>query len=197
MSTVGTLYDDTITNGFAKLLSAQVVTNVSVVDFVAPLAFGLGYRTFWFDFDNLICNTDSQRLVAYVSTNGGASFQGDYLWSILRTYSHLAMDTYGSVALTPDSGGGVYRGTMWIGDGQAGNLYTSGRLYFNRCAAGLGGTRMLYGEVVNRHPSYGVSVMQNAQTPWAGGDWNAIRFQYTAGTMSGAIRLYGLKTGSN
>jgi hypothetical protein len=191
MSTAGTLYDETIKNGFAKLLSAQVVTNVSVVDFVAPLAFALGYRTFWFDLDNLLCNSDGQRLVSYVSTDGGASWGGDYLWSFIRCYSHNAADFYGSVAL-----GGGYRANMFVGDTAAANLYTSGRLYFHRIQAGASGTRALYGEIVCRYTGR-VTLMSHSQHTWFGGDPTAIRFQYTAGTMSGAIRLYGLKTGSN
>jgi hypothetical protein len=192
MSTVGTLYDETIKNGCTKLLSAQVVTNVSVVDFVAPLSFALGYRTFLFDFDNLKCSTDSNRLVAYASTDGGASWGGDYLWSFIRVYTHSAADFYGSVAL-----GGGYRANMFVGDTQWVSGYISGFYYFHRQAAGAGGIRVSYGEVIIRHPSVGVTSMQHSQANWFGGDVNAIRFTYPGSLMSGTIRCYGLKTGSN
>jgi hypothetical protein len=198
MSTAGTLYDETVKNGFAKLLSAQTVTNVSAVDFVAPLAFALGYRTFWFDFYNLVCNTNNDRFVANVSWDGGTSWGPDFLWSFIRCYSHQAADTYGSVALSPSAAGGVYRGVMWLGHDQAANLYISGRLYFHRGVQGASGYRGCYGEMTGRHPSAGVSIISHAQFSWfSPADFNAIRFYFTGSTMSGTIRCYGLKTGSN
>lgn len=199
MSTAGTLYDEIIRYGSAKLLSAQTFSNVTFIDFVAPLAFALGYRTFWFDFDSVTCSISGAHFRAYVSADGGSTFQGDYLWSMQRMYSHGAADTYGSVAFSPGSAGGDYRGSIWVSDAQysPGPYYMNGYMCFNRQAAGLGGVRNIYGTTTYRHPSLGIAIKTHGSVPWAGGwDWNAIRLQYNTGTMSGMIRCYGLKTGS-
>lgn len=199
MSTVGTLYDETVKNGFAKLLSAQVLTNASYVDFIAPLAYNLGYRTYWFDFDHLqITSGGNDRLVSYVSWDGGVNWCPDHLWSIIRCYSHNASDTYGSVALNPSgSPTAPYRDVLWIGLDQVAVGYQSGRLYFHRGAAGAGGYRPLYGEMTGLQSGQ-IALLQHAQYTWhAQNQFNAIRFRYTVGLMTGVIRCYGLKTGDN
>ena len=193
MSTVGTLYDETVKNGFAKLLSVQTFTGVYVCDFVAPLS-SLEYRTFWFDIDNLIGSNTDQYLFMYTSHDGGATWNTTTnYWVILIGYSHTTTAFYGSVMAGAPAQAYLQPG----GSVQYGPLPLAGRVYFYRSSVNEGGGKVFEWHITFRHPSYGMCCT------WGGGGYyghhgiNGVRFQYNAGaTMTGAIRCYGLKKGS-
>ena len=107
MSTAGTLYDETIKNGFAKLLSITACGTAATVGISIPT----GYDSYWFDLDALYFTLDNGFLVARVSTDNGASYKADsYWWSATTIWGNLPAGTvsqYGSSVL----GGGH---TTWL-----------------------------------------------------------------------------------
>jgi hypothetical protein len=192
MSTVGTLYDKTIKNGYAKLLAVtEVVSTVSVIDFVSP--FTSTYDNYIFELESLQSDNTGAFFMFYPSNNSGASWlQSENLWSLAGVWSHREGATYGS---TIYSGSRVYMQQTY--DAQYGPLPMSGIIYFNRGAPGTGGEKQFLWTNVYRSPSYGAGVT------WGNGAANisyammtGIRFLYSSGNIiAGAIRVFGIKTG--
>jgi hypothetical protein len=107
MSTVGTLYDETVKNGYADFLQAINVGTAGAVGFSLPA----GYDSYLFDLDALYFTLDNAFLIARVSVDNGASYKADsYWWSATTIWSNQPNPTvsqYGSVVL----GGGH---TTWL-----------------------------------------------------------------------------------
>ena len=194
MSTVGTLYDETIKNGFGKLLSVnEVVSPVANVDIVAP--FTSAYDNYIFDIDALQSDNTGAYFLFYPSVDGGASFtQTGLLWSLGCVWSHQAGSTFGSVYY----GAGPQTYMQQTYDAQYGPLPLHCVILFNRGPPGGGGERQYLWTNMHRSPGYGSGFT------WGNGANNAsyammtgIRFRYSSGNIiSGAIRVYGVKTGA-
>ena len=192
MSTVGTLYDETIKNGFAKLLAVQVVSSpVATIDFVAP--FTSTYDNYIFDVDCLQSDNTSNYFMFYPSVNSGVSWLNlENLWAIGAIWSHQAITTYGSTIYT---GARTYMQMTY--DAQYGPLPLSCTIYFNRGPPGSGGEKQYQWTNIYRTPGTGACMT------WGNGATNStyammtgIRFLYSGGNIiSGAIRVYGIKTG--
>jgi hypothetical protein len=192
MSTVGTLYEKTIKNGYAKLLAIQdVVSPVANISFVAP--FTSTYDNYIFDIDSLQSDNTGAYFLFYPSVDSGASWlQSELLWSLAGVWSHRAVQTYGS---TIYPGARVYMQQTY--DAQYGPLPMSGTIYFNRGPPGSGGEKQFFWMNTYRSPSYGSGFT------WGNGAANSsyalmtgIRFAYSSGNIiAGAIRVYGIKMG--
>ena len=90
MGTVGTMYDETVKFGFAKLLQVQTLTNAGSAIFISP--FTQNFHTFIFDFLDLYPTAGYDWLWAQVSTNGGVSWLGaNYYWGYVYSTSHAAV----------------------------------------------------------------------------------------------------------
>jgi len=196
MSTVGTLYDETIKFGYAKLLQVSTASGASSIDFVAPLA--LDYDTFWFDLDSLTPSLNSAILIIYVSTNSGSSWQAgtDYYWyTFLVQPGGAGAASYSSTAL-PET---TYMRISQPQSAPAGFYPTDGRVTFNLGPnrGTTGGHRSFDWITINQDPASGYPVASTGGGAYTGTAPNGVRIFFSGGsTITGIIRCYGLKKGS-
>ena len=196
MSTVGTLYDETVKFGFAKLLSVQSVTSASFIDFIAPFAAGEvdKYSSYIFEIDGLVPTVDAS-LWILVSTDGGATWKtsgGGYSWEWGYAYANNpAVNYYGSITL-----GTTYMDHFQTGGSTYGLYAIDGRVKFNP-GSNVGVKN--FGWELSCLPG-GSGSMAFA---FGGGGYhllsgiNGVRFMFTVNTInSGTIRLYGLRKGT-
>lgn len=189
MSTAGTLYDETIKNGFADLLSVQNVGTASSVAFL--LGSPPAYDSYLFDLDALYYNTDGAALIARVSVDNGAVWQtANYWWSATTIWSNQPNPTfsqYGSIVL----GGGH---TTWL-------FLTHGNWLGH---PGMGRVRLYpTNNVSNVTWKTGVLAPSNYNSThigsgfWASGPVvNGMLFLPHVGVFNGGtIRMFGLRTG--
>lgn len=198
MSTVGTIYDETIKYGFAKLLSTQTASNSTSIAFTAPFVGDL-YDTYVFDLFGLAPSVDTFLAMRF-STDGGATWAATDYWT-----QYIRQDANASA---PVSYGSIYQGVAWqatfvlsdfqYSTGNPGRL--SGRVRFNRAyPSGGAGVRNVEWQLAH-HCSNPGSTNTFAQ---GGGGWvatnyvNGVLFFYSGGNIvSGSIRCYGLKGGT-
>jgi hypothetical protein len=188
MSVAGTLYDETIKNGYADFLQAINVGTASAVGFALPL----GYDSYLFDLDALYYNTDNAALIGRVSTDNGASYKTDsYWWSATTIWSNQPNPTvsqYGSVVL-----GGGHTTWLWLSHGN----------WLGH--AGMGRVKVQpSGNVSNVLWKTGTLQNGNYNAAHVGSGWwasspavNAFMFLPHVGVFNGGtIRLFGLKNGA-
>lgn len=187
MSTAGTLYNETIQNGFAELLSVQNCGTAGSVGFTLPA----GYDSYLFDLDALYYNTHNVLLAARVSVDNGANWQvANYWWSATTIWSNLPNPTfsqYGSNTL-----GGGYETFLFLSHGNWAGHAGMGRVRVyptNNVSNVLWKTGTLQDNNYNAcHIGSGF---------WASGPAiNAVLFFPGSGLFNGGtIRLFGLRTG--
>ena len=197
MSTVGTLYDETVKFGFAKLLSTQAASNSASLDFIAPFV-GNAYDTFIFDLFALgPTATDTAYLAMVLSADGGATWGSSGYWT---EYARQGAFVPGP----PIAHGSVYQGaaaqTLFaLSDYQyapAGRL--SGRVRCNPGLSSEGGVKSFEWQLAHHAQTSGGNTLVIG-----GGGWsvthviNGVRFFYSGTTVAtGSIRCYGLKRGT-
>lgn len=189
MTTAGTLYDETVGGGFAKLLNSTVISNgATLVGISLPSA----YDAFMFDLESIYC-TGQPAFLIRVSIDNGATWLQSYYWSMSTVFSYNAnaWSPYGSHTL----GGGH---TTWLGwshgwfDGHP--LGGRVRLFQNS------GTNA-FSTVLFRYscpqPSY-YTACNVGSGWWPGGTAiNAIAFLPSGGSFTGGtIRMYGMRKGT-
>ena len=187
MSTVGTMYDETVKFGFGKLLQTQTLSNVSAAVFVTP--FTLGFHTFLFDLVNLYPVAASDSVLAQVSFNAGASWAGDaYYWGLVYSTSNDPA----SVGSQANHLVGARTDAFQVsGSGYNYNAYV-GEVIVN-CTPGKNAQFQWHTSCVNagylQHNLFGGGVRD--------GPCNAVRFLFGGGNISsGIIRCYGLRLGT-
>ena len=192
MSTVGTLYDETIKNGFAKLLSIQYApAGTASINFVSE--FSSAYDAYLFDIDNIFMARDDCHFILRVSIDGGASWRVDnYYWSCSTLFSNQnpnIHNAYGSATL-----GGVHLTWMMLTHASIIGHPLSGRVRF------FPNNENSLSHVLWR--TVGIQPSLYTQVNMGGGFWpygnfvNGIQFLAHAGTISGNIRMYGMRTGA-
>jgi hypothetical protein len=192
MSTVGTLYDEAIKFGTAKLLTVASATDVANMSFLMNNP----------DFDTYIFEMVTQFPAAGIylysrwSGDGGASWLAtqSYVWTTAIMNVHGGAPNviyYSSTQL----------GTVYLEFGRIGwaslaaGYPMSGRLIFYR-SPGAGGVKYMEWMMSNySNLSYGwISATGNCYNVSMAGP-NAILFYPHTGLMSGTIRMYGLRKG--
>jgi hypothetical protein len=194
MTTVGTVYDETIKFGFAKLLQVQSFSNNYSLVFVTP--FTLPFHTFLFDLVNINAASTYDWLFAQVSTDSGASWLGaNYYWGSSYSTSHgdgAGNNVSGTQANTTDGANtNVFELTGGGNGGAGGNPWGGEVIVTFR----PGKNAEFQWHTTVRSPSYG-------QHNYFGGGvvdgaCNAVRFASAQGGnfSSGIIRCYGLRMG--
>jgi hypothetical protein len=180
MSTVGTLYDEAIKFGYAKLLTVNIANNSSALDFVSGLA--LGYDSYIFDVDKLYSNVSNANLYWRVSSDSGSSYiQTTYLAGISRvlpTVGHQFVGYNAGTEFVPQLGPGASQslsGRVYMQPAQ--NKFT---WHFSAFVDGYRQT-LTFGGGAN----FSVATI------------NAVRFAFASANLTtGAIRLYGMKKGT-
>ena len=188
MSTAGTLYDEALRNGMLVLLATNVASNSASLNFTD---LGGPYSGYLFDLDTLKPNVNSN-LILCVSGDNGATFKTtDYNYQgTLYLYSAGAAPGYAFYGGNGQGGGWLtnfYLALSVDGNGVSGRVRSCGLspnhrqwLWDTECYVGSQGTQTLIGAGF-----YGPSMTINA-----------VRFAFDGGNIaSGAIRLYGLRTG--
>jgi hypothetical protein len=187
MSVAGTLYEETVKFGHAKLLSTQTASSVVYLTFISQ--FTSEFNSYHFDFINLTHGDPSWPIFCCQFTNdGGASWITGYWWASYYNCSHgPAYGTQGS----------VYNA----------NLTNVVRLSLSPYHANtpLAGEAQMYcspGKSMSWQSHISVNEPNNGQGQWIVGaaldaGANGIRFFYYNGTpiLSGTIRMYGLRSG--
>jgi len=186
VSTVGTLYDDTIKNGYAKLLSVSTVsTPVASIDLSCAYA---GFDSYYFDLDQLMMDGLILRLLA--SADNGATYPtGGNQWVMhsmflssganpYRSYANgvLGVYTYTQIAHA------AYPGNAISGRVRLSNTDPRGNILFK-----TSGVFSTWYEMLNWGGAYMDGVVPV----------NKLRFCTDAGNIaSGTVRTYGLRTGA-
>lgn len=189
MSTAGTLYDETIKNGYAEFLSAQNVGTAGAVAFSLPA----GYDSYLFDLDALYYNTEGAAIIGRVSTDNGASYKADnYWWSATTIWSNQPNPTfsqYGSVVL----GGGH---TTWLFMSHGHWLGHPGMGRVKVQPTGNVSNVLWKTGILASNPYYNSTHIGSGW--WASSPIiNAFMFLPHVGAFNGGtIRLFGLKTGA-
>ena len=189
MSAVGTLYDETIQNGFAKLLSTTVIANgAGSAGFVLPAA----HDSYLLDLDAIYMNTDGAALLARVSNNNGASYAADnYWWSATTIWSNAvnpSFSQYGSAVL-----GGGHTTWLWLSHGNWLGHSAMGRV---RVYPHVNVGNVLWKTGTLQPTNYNACHIGSGFWASAGGV-NAIQFLPHVGVFTGGtIRLFGLKKGT-
>ena len=194
MSTVGTLYDETVKFGYGKLLQTSTASGAASIDFVAPLA--LDYDTFWFDLDSLT-SAASQLLQIFVSINSGSTWitaSGTYWYTFLYQPGGSAAASYSSSQL-----GGAETTYMRIGQPlvvPAGAYPMNGRVYFNLGPnRGVTGGHRQFDWITIGRDGTGYTATSTGGGASTGTAPNGVRFSFAGNAMTGTIRCYGLKKG--
>lgn len=174
-----TIYDETIKNGFAKLLAVNTAANSSTLDFTITSE----YDSYLFDIDKLIPPTTDLILIIHASSNGGSSWASSYSYC-----GFLASTALGGPSQVGNPGGTI----MGIHIGTNATTPISGRVRL--WPVGVGTNRFLWhiATVNATHPS--ICYIGGGSAAITG--LNAVRFGLTSGVITaGSIRLYGLKRG--
>jgi hypothetical protein len=187
MSVAGTLYEETVKFGHAKLLSSQTANSVVYLTFTTP--FTSEFNSYQFDIINLTHGSTAYPwLACQMSSDRGASWITGYWWGCYYICSHS--NVYGTQ-------GSVYTPTVQdvvriALDAYPANTPTAGEAQMY-CAPGKAMQFQAHTSI--NHPSYGQGQWVVGTAVDAGA--NAIRFFFNNGTpiLSGTIRMYGLRSG--
>jgi hypothetical protein len=191
MSTAGTLYDETVGGGFAKLLNSTVISNgASLVGISLPV----GYDAFLIDLESIFC-TGQPAFIIRVSIDNGASWiAANYYWSMSTIFSNDPVNTwrpYGSFTLGDPH-------PTWLGwsHGFIDGYPLGGRVrVFPNSGANAFSTILFRYSCV--HPTL-YTACNVGSGWWPGGTAiNAIAFLPSSSSFtSGTIRLYGMRKGT-
>jgi hypothetical protein len=194
MTTAGTLYEETIKNGFAKFLASATAANSATIDFVAP--FTLGFNTYYWDLCNIRHTVNQAGLYVRVSGDGGATYHsaGGYRYVVFQGYALIAGNAMGSIA-------GGQNLAMSMGNGSQTDTPVSGRLILNNGTSPTDRMRQFTWQLASYYYSGG-GVMHHFGGGTGNADIagyppvNAIRFYSSSGNLKdGIIRMYGLRKG--
>ena len=186
MSTVNTLYDETVTGGFAKLLTVNTVTsNVASINFTIPSNFD----TFWFEVTNVTFTyAGNDFLIIYASGDGGSTFGSYNMSGLLRLMNNFS----GTAQYI-----GVENVAWMMPYAFCSAQPLSGRIRM-RSAKNLFFWRMEgFGDTYMNHSTMGGGRCQTLAA--ANTTINFIKFgSYNGGLYKpgSAIRLYGMRTGA-
>jgi hypothetical protein len=190
MSTVGTLYDETIKFGLARLQSSSLISAaVQYVTFALPT----GFSTFLFDLCNLRPGTDNQTLHVQVSMDNGATWKTDaaYYWTRFYVTSHGVSPSGGVVnavggAETSLQISGVTSNTVG-GD-------VAGELVYHR---GNANVAPFTWHTCSLTPSLGSNAVRGAGTYWVSGTVNTVRLFFAVGNVvGGRVNLFCFRPGT-
>jgi hypothetical protein len=194
MSVAGTLYEETVQKGFARLLTTQAANNSATITFVSGLESNSPYDTFLFDFTDVKPNTVSTYLRAQWSYDGGATWIGTahfqaYTNSFYNTGSNISgTSTSGSFDLS-NSGANTltglsFGGELWLHRGPT--PYANPN--YSYVIWHLLTWSQAYGSLYLAGSGFAASTL---------GTPNAFRFFFGSGNIvSGAFRMYGIKRGT-
>jgi hypothetical protein len=187
MSTVGTLYDETIKFGHGRLTNSTTISGV-----VGSVGFSLpaDHDAFLFDLINLRPVTDLQALRAYVSMDNGASWKTDasYFWTFFSAVSHTSSPA-GYVA-------GAAQTSFQLSAGVLNVSNLSGEFWYHRGAGFV--PPFSWHTSCHTTSGYGQDTVRGAGTYWVGGLINAILFAFGSGSIAatGRINLYSFRKGT-
>jgi hypothetical protein len=190
MSTVGTLYGETVGGGFAKLLNSTVISNgAGLASFTLPAA----YDAFLFDIESIFC-TGQPAVMIRVSTDNGASWiASGYYWSMNTVFSYDANSyrPYGSGTLgSPHDTWCSWSHGFLDGYPLGGRV----RLFQN---SGTNGFSTILFRTTIVHPSL-YTACNIGSGWWVGGTRpNGLAFLPSSSSFTGGtIRMYGMRTGT-
>jgi hypothetical protein len=185
MTTVGTLYDESIKFGFGKHIQTYTVPSAtSSLGFLLPAE----YDTFLFEFLNIFMSVADQILCMRVSMDNGATWKT----SALHYFTYLYMTSHGSPLGTAYQYNNVAHfyisGWQYIGSG------FSGELFYHR---GAGFVPPFSWHMAGQHATAGTWITRGGGTYWEGGLINALLFFPTSGNITqGRVNIYGLRKGA-
>jgi len=191
MPTTGTIYDETIKYGVARVITRQNASNSANITFISGLE-DTQYDGYCFDFNNLIPSVEGA-LLAYISFNGGSTWVTDWwygMWSTFTNYAPVVAFygnqdvgwatscflSHGYAAGSPLSG--YLR--LWQGPQSASSLkYLTWRTSYNMSASNYGTTNSVGG-------GYNQSAITRV---------TAVMFALSVGVFTtGSITMSGMKT---
>lgn len=190
MSTVGTLYDETVKFGYGKLLSRSVANSSSAIVCSLPVEFD----TFWIDLACLVPSVGAY-LFARMSQNGGSTW-------IAANYAYGML--WGDADGTPAGGN---QNITSIGGTSSQQLQLSYVVNAASTQYALSGevmfTRGLGLQTFNSLTAYNESSSGSAWHRCCGTLWDStsaitdIRFYYGSGLiLKGSVTVYGLRKGT-
>ena len=189
MSTAGTLYDETIKFGHGKLLQIATASGAASI---AITGFDPTFDSYVIDLDNFYNVTEGQYLVMQVSYDSGATWKttASYYWasfSSISNYTPPGIHWYSSLNLSEAS---WLRMSHGMTPGNA--LVARVRVFQNP----VGYTHLTW-HCGGWHSSY-ITHDWIGSGMWVGnvGLVNGVRWNFTSGTVSGTVRLYGMRTGA-
>ena len=191
MSTVGTLYDETVKYGSAKLLSVAPASNSASLDF---LNLTFDFPVYVFDLVAMLPTVMGSNLLLRISTNNGATF--DVTEGYHSHWSYSMSHTTGGAHGSYISGAGAHRTWFYIGNLQNSGATLIGRVIFYR--RGLSGGRHFEWWSTTYRSDAGTGTMSIVGHGVQGSYMtvDAVRFYYSSGTIaSGVIRCYGMRPG--
>ena len=196
MSTVGTLYDETIKFGRGKLLGTLTASNSaslawsSVFDpAIAPEV----YDVYYVELLNILPVNNSVNLYGRMSNASGVMTTG-YYWNYFSVISHP-----GTVGATPGNASGAStvenQAFMYFSSGQYNGAASgvSGEIFINR----IGNNMAFFSFTAAHHSTVGEHSFVVGGLNMSGtGPLRGLQFYYSTGNIaSGKLRLYGMKTG--
>jgi len=183
MPIAGTLYDETIKNGYAKLLSVNRLVNAASV----TLTLDAAHDNFIINMDNIYCSDVAGVPYAWFSFDNGATWHNFYYWSASVLYQTYAT-TWGQHVSS-------VHGDSWIrlALNSAGGHPLSGRL---RLFAGRQG----FGDIAHLLWKIGSSgeypfIQIGCGFPGLGNRPTHVVFYWSPGNISGTVQMYGMKKG--
>lgn len=183
MSTAGTLYDETVKNGFARLLQSQSPTNVVNIAFISDLTDT--YEVYFFDFTDVMSTADAW-FYCQLSSTAGSTWSADYYYA----YGNAFYNTTHALS------GSRYSQNQ-ICNTQPTTAALGGELWLYRCKSPntLSSHTIQYG--LSWSNSYGSQLMNTVGINVE--EYNVvtgIRFAFSSGNIaSGKFRMFGIKTG--
>jgi hypothetical protein len=185
MSVAGTLYEETVKFGHAKLLSTQTANNVVYMTFQSP--FTSEFNSYHFDIINLTHGSSAYPSLGAQLMNASGAITG-YWYSYFYNCSHSNVyGNAGSVVSSLDT-----NAIQLTVSSYPVNSPVTGEVFIH-CAPGK--ACQFSSHVSVNHPSYGQGQMITGTALDAG--CNGVRFFFWNGTpiISGTIRMYGLRSG--
>jgi|KBSMisStandDraft_5_1062788.scaffolds.fasta_scaffold00036_23 hypothetical protein len=183
MPVAQTIYDETIRNGFAKLLTVNTSgPSTAILAFTSiPIS---TYGTFWFDLDKLTTSVNATPLVE-IGTGGS--------WSTINyRYSGTVISSISPVSVTGNNSSPAIIALHGNFTGGANPMSGRVRMYFGPAQ---------FAAILVQHSQTGSSAYCNTFNGCGYADnhpgADAVRFYPNSGVWTGgSIRMYGLKTGA-
>jgi len=185
MSIVNTTFEREIKFGYGRHLLTQVAASSASIAFVDDLT--NKFDVYLFDISDLLPTDMAAMLYMYVSGDGGATWlTTNYFWSYLYTLSHGVGSSVGS---------GTDSKIILCGN-SANNSSLGGEVRWTRSDATFTDNYFSY-QISIAHSAAGQMMCIGGGNRRGSGDVNGIKFQFNVGNIaSGAIRLYGMRTGA-